>query len=169
MLARRDGRFAVEIDLALADQGVDVSIKGMTVEGLQQTEACLDFARDNNLARLSLDQGYGPESLWEPDAVTISLSGVPVPLPPGAFLQATLDGNRRWWARRWNGSRACRRWRICSPALALLLCSGQGRVKGSGRGSRSGGLFGVQIGGGAFGVDRPSFAPRSVPQSVDAR
>lgn len=94
MLARRDGRFAVEIDLALADQGVDVSIKGMTVEGLQQTEACLDFARDNNLARLSLDQGYGPESLWEPDAVTISLSGVPVPLPPGAFLQATLDGEQ---------------------------------------------------------------------------
>jgi len=66
----------------------------MTVEGLQQTEACLDFARDNNLARLSLDQGYGPESLWEPDAVTISLSGVPVPLPPGAFLQATLDGEQ---------------------------------------------------------------------------
>lgn len=94
MLARRDGRFAVEIDLTLAEQGVDVAIKGMTIEGLQQTEACLDFARDNNLARLSLDQGYGPESLWEPDGVTVNLSGVSVPLPPGAFLQATLDGEQ---------------------------------------------------------------------------
>ena len=92
LLARRDGRVAVDIDLTVADQGVDVAIRGLTVEGLAQTEATLDFARDNGLARLSLDQGYGPESLWEPDAVTVSLSGVPVPLPPGAFLQATADG-----------------------------------------------------------------------------
>jgi len=73
---------------------VDVALKGLTVEGLQQTEAMLDFARDNGLARLSLDQGYGPESLWEPDGVTVNLSGVEVPLPPGAFLQATLDGEQ---------------------------------------------------------------------------
>lgn len=94
LLARRDGKIAVEIDLTLAEQGVDVAIKGMTVEGLKQTEAMLDFARGNGLARLSLDQGYGPESLWEPDGVTINLSGVSVPLPPGAFLQATLDGEQ---------------------------------------------------------------------------
>ncbi|RVU04436.1 class I SAM-dependent RNA methyltransferase [Novosphingobium umbonatum] len=94
MLSRRDGRLAVEIDLTLAEQGVDVSIKGLTVEGLQQTEAMLDFARDNKLARLSLDQGFGPESLWEPDGVSVNLSGVSVPLPPGAFLQATLDGEQ---------------------------------------------------------------------------
>jgi 23S rRNA (uracil1939-C5)-methyltransferase len=94
MLSRRDGRLAVEIDLTLAEQGVDVSIKGLSVEGLQQTEAMLDFARDNKLARLSLDQGFGPESLWEPDGVSVNLSGVSVPLPPGAFLQATLDGEQ---------------------------------------------------------------------------
>jgi len=92
LLARRDGRLSVEIDLTLAEQGVDVSLKGLTVEGLAQTEACLDFAREHGLARLSLDQGYGPESLWEPDAVSVKLSGVSVPLPPGAFLQATADG-----------------------------------------------------------------------------
>jgi 23S rRNA (uracil1939-C5)-methyltransferase len=92
LLARRDGRLAVDIDLTLADQGVDVAIRGLTVEGLAQTEAILDFARDQGLARLSLDQGYGPESLWEPDGVTVTLSGVAVPLPPGAFLQATADG-----------------------------------------------------------------------------
>ena len=92
LLAARDGRLAVDIDLALAEQGVDASIKGLSVEGLKQTEAMLDFARDNGLARLALDQGYGPEAMWEPDAVTVSLGGVSVPLPPGAFLQATADG-----------------------------------------------------------------------------
>lgn len=94
MLGRRQGKLAVEVDLTLSEQGVDLSIKGYKVEGLAETEAALDFARDNGLARLSLDQGYGPESLWEPEPVTVSLSGVAVPLPPGGFLQATLDGEQ---------------------------------------------------------------------------
>jgi len=94
LLARRDGRVSVEIDLTVVEQGVDVSIKGLTVEGLAQTEVMLDFARDHGVARLSLDQGYGPESLWEPDSVSVSMSGVSVPLPPGAFMQATLDGEQ---------------------------------------------------------------------------
>ena len=92
LLAARDGRVAVDIDLALAEQGVDASIRGLSVEGLQQTEAMLDFARDNGLARLALDQGYGPEALWEPEPVTVLLGGISVPLPPGAFLQASADG-----------------------------------------------------------------------------
>ena len=92
LLAKRDGRLTADIDLTLAHEGVDVAIRGLSVEGLAQTEAMLDFARDNGLARLSLDQGYGPESLWEPQPVTVALAGVHVALPPGAFLQATLDG-----------------------------------------------------------------------------
>ncbi|GGC23608.1 putative RNA methyltransferase [Novosphingobium marinum] len=92
MLARLDGRLAVDVDLALTEQGVDVGLKGLTVEGLAATEAMLDFARDNGLARLVLDQGYGPEAMWEPNPVTVSLAGTSVPYPPGAFLQATADG-----------------------------------------------------------------------------
>ncbi|RDC60089.1 23S rRNA (uracil(1939)-C(5))-methyltransferase [Alteripontixanthobacter maritimus] len=94
MLSARGGKYAADIDLTLADGGVDCAIRNLQVEGLEQTEAMLDFARDNGLARLSLDQGYGPETSWEPEPVTITLSGVPVPLPPGAFLQATRDGER---------------------------------------------------------------------------
>ncbi len=52
----------------------------------------LDFARDHGLARIVLDQGYGNEAVWEPVPVTVRLGGVSVPLPPGAFLQATADG-----------------------------------------------------------------------------
>ncbi len=90
--AKAKSRIAVDIEMALAEQGLDLSLKGLTVEGLAATEAMLDFARDNALARLTLDQGYGPETLWEPEPATVLLSGVSVPLPPGAFLQATLDG-----------------------------------------------------------------------------
>lgn len=88
-------KLAVDVELALADQGVSVGLKGLVAEGLAKTEALLDFARDNGLARLTLDSGYGAEGVWEPEPVTITLGGTPVSLPPGAFLQATGDGEAR--------------------------------------------------------------------------
>lgn len=92
LVARWGGKAPVDIALTLADAGVDCSIKGLAIEGLGPTEALLDFAREHGLSRLSLDQGYGPDMLWEPEPVTITLAGVPVAMPPGAFLQATADG-----------------------------------------------------------------------------
>lgn len=85
-------KLAVDIELAVADQGVSVGLKGLHAEGLAKTEALLDFARDNALARLTMDSGYGAEGVWEPEPVTVTLGGTPVSLPPGAFLQATADG-----------------------------------------------------------------------------
>jgi len=85
----------VGIDLTLADQGVDVNLTHFPLEGLAPTEAALDFAREQGLARLSVDQGYGPETLWEPEPATVTLSGVAVGLPAGAFLQATRDAEAR--------------------------------------------------------------------------
>lgn len=97
-LSRRRDKYSAQIDLTLADQGVDCAIRNIKVEGLDQIESLLDFCRDNHLARLTLDQGFGPESFWEPEPVTITLgrsgAGVPVPLPSGAFLQATHDGEQ---------------------------------------------------------------------------
>lgn len=85
----------VGIDLTLADQGVEANLSNFPLEGLGPTEAALDFARDQGLARLTIDQGYGPETQWEPEPVTVTLGGVPVGLPPGAFLQATHDAEER--------------------------------------------------------------------------
>ncbi len=85
----------VGIDLTLADQGVEANLTHFPLEGLGPTEAALDFAREHALARLTIDQGYGPETLWEPEPVTVTLAGVPVSLPPGAFLQATQDAESR--------------------------------------------------------------------------
>jgi 23S rRNA (uracil1939-C5)-methyltransferase len=96
-------RLAADIELAMTEQGVDLGIKGLSVEGLAANEAIRDFAKEHGLARLTLDQGYGPEALWEPEPVTVSLAGVSVPFPPGAFLQATIDGEQALTgaAREW--------------------------------------------------------------------
>lgn len=93
-LSKRKGKYAAEIDLALTDQGVDCAIGNLKIEGLEQIEDSLDFCRDNRLARLTLDQGFGPETFYEPEPVTITLGGYPVPFPSGSFLQATQDGEQ---------------------------------------------------------------------------
>jgi 23S rRNA (uracil1939-C5)-methyltransferase len=82
----------VQVKLALIDQGVDLLIENLTIEGLEAHEALSAFASENRLARLSLDDGFGPTTLWEPEPVTITLGGAPVAYPPYAFLQATRDG-----------------------------------------------------------------------------
>jgi 23S rRNA (uracil1939-C5)-methyltransferase len=80
------------VAMTLADQGVDLLLEGVAADTLEAAEAMTAFARDNALARLALDDGDGPQTLWEPEPVTVTLSGVPVALPHGAFLQATAEG-----------------------------------------------------------------------------
>lgn len=96
------------VRLTLADQGPDVLLEGVGAESLEATEALAAFADRHRLARLSLDDGTGPQTRWEPEPVTVGLgghpvatgrapafaaaTGVPVPLPHGAFLQATEEG-----------------------------------------------------------------------------
>jgi len=85
-------RKAGGVQMTRVDQGVDLALTGVEVEGLAATEALTDFAARHALARLTIDDGYGPSTRWEPEAATITLGDVPVPLPPAAFLQATADG-----------------------------------------------------------------------------
>ncbi|WP_126174973.1 class I SAM-dependent RNA methyltransferase [Tsuneonella rigui] len=105
MLASQRGRWGVDIDLTLADQGVDCGLRNFSMDGLAATEAALAFANDNGLARLTVDMGYGSEAVFEPEPVTITLGGTPVPLPVGSFLQATADGEQALVAaaREWLG------------------------------------------------------------------
>ncbi|HEX8261603.1 MAG TPA: class I SAM-dependent RNA methyltransferase, partial [Allosphingosinicella sp.] len=80
------------VRLTLADQGVDLLLEKVEADGLAAAEAVGAFAADHRLARLALDDGYGAQTRWEPVPVTITLGGVPVPLPHNAFLQATAEG-----------------------------------------------------------------------------
>ncbi len=82
----------VQIKLALVDQGIDVLIENWIANDLDAHEAISTFAAAHNIARLSLDEGYGPVTFWEPQPVTVTLGGVPVAYTPYGFLQATDDG-----------------------------------------------------------------------------
>jgi 23S rRNA (uracil1939-C5)-methyltransferase len=88
--------------------------QGPCARRLAQTEALLDFCRDRSLARLTLDQGFGAETFWEPDPVTVTLAGVPVDYPSGGFLQATGDGEAAL-------ATAVREWLTGSKAVADLF------------------------------------------------
>lgn len=103
LIAKHGGKGAVDVGLSLCDQGVDVALGHMPLEGLAATEALLDYARERGLARLSINQGYGAETVWEPVPATVTLSGIAVPVPVGAFLQATHDAEARMVAdvRAW--------------------------------------------------------------------
>lgn len=114
LLATQKGRWAVDIELTLADQGVDCSLVNFAMDGLEATEAALAFAKGNRLARLTVDLGYGREAIWEPEPVTVTIASVPVPLPPGAFLQATADGEAELVA-------AAREWLEGSTLVADLF------------------------------------------------
>jgi 23S rRNA (uracil1939-C5)-methyltransferase len=80
------------VRMTLADQGVDLTLDRVEADGLAAAEALSEFAQANRVARLSIDDGYGAQTRWEPEPVTITLGGVPVPLPENAFLQATAEG-----------------------------------------------------------------------------
>lgn len=82
----------VQIKLAIVDQGVDVLIENWIANDLDTHELLSEFAQTHGLARLSLDEGYGPVPFWEPEPVTITLGGVAVGYQPYGFLQATVDG-----------------------------------------------------------------------------
>jgi 23S rRNA (uracil1939-C5)-methyltransferase len=85
---RRSG----EVQLTLIDQGVDVLLKGVAAEGLAKIEQLAAFAGAHRLARLSVDQGLGGETLYEPEPATVTLCGTRVSFPAGGFRQATEDG-----------------------------------------------------------------------------
>ena len=85
-------RKSANVHLTWTDQGADVAIDGVAVEGLAAHEALTDFAQRHRLARLAIDEGYGSEPRWEPEPVTSTIDGLAIGLPIKAFLQATADG-----------------------------------------------------------------------------
>ena len=81
-----------DVHLALVDQGADVLVTGLAAQSLHAAEAITRFCERHGIARFAVDDGLGPETRWEPDAVTVTFGGVAVPFPHAAFLQATPEG-----------------------------------------------------------------------------
>ena len=84
----------MNIEMTLVDQGIDLLISNYEPEGLEQREALSEFAKAHGLARLSVDGGYGPETQWEPEPVTVTLGGTAVAFPHSGFLQPTREGQQ---------------------------------------------------------------------------
>lgn len=85
--SRVDKQRQVQVKMACVDQGIDMLIENWTAEDLHNHEALSEFAVQHGLARLSLDEGYGPTAFYEPEPVTMTLGGVPVAYPPYGFCK----------------------------------------------------------------------------------
>jgi len=85
-------RRPVKVKLQMLDQGVELLLEGVKAEGLDAAMALQDFAGAHRLARFVIDQGDGPETLWQPDPPTVRFGGIAVEVPVFAFLQPTVVG-----------------------------------------------------------------------------
>jgi 23S rRNA (uracil1939-C5)-methyltransferase len=85
-------RRPLRVAMQRLDQGVELVIEGMADDDLASAMALQDFAADHRLARMVVDRGAGPETVWEPEPATIHFGGLAVVPPPHAFLQATAMG-----------------------------------------------------------------------------
>jgi 23S rRNA (uracil1939-C5)-methyltransferase len=85
-------RSVVGLTMTLTDNGPDLLLSNLSAERLAAVEALTDFAIAQGLARLSVEGPLGVETVVAPANPAVTLGGVAVTLPPGAFLQATADG-----------------------------------------------------------------------------
>ncbi len=85
-------RRPVKVKLQMLDQGVEVVLEGVKAEGLDAAMALQDFAGGQALARLAVDQGFGLETLSQPEPPTVVFGDVTVEVPAFAFLQPTAMG-----------------------------------------------------------------------------
>jgi 23S rRNA (uracil1939-C5)-methyltransferase len=118
LLAQLGLRRRADVHLTLADQGADILVTRLAAEGLKAADMIVDFCQRHRVARFAVDDGLGPETRWEPEPVTITLGGLPVPLPHASFLQATREGEAALVAAVLEG--------VGTPATTADLFSGLG-------------------------------------------
>jgi 23S rRNA (uracil1939-C5)-methyltransferase len=87
----RDGQGA-GVAMTLTDTGVDLLLANVSADGLAAIEALTDFARAQDLARLSVEGPGGIDTLVERRPPVLAMGGVDVALPVAPFLQATREG-----------------------------------------------------------------------------
>ncbi len=85
-------RSAIGITMTRTDSGVDLLLANLQADSLPLIEGLTSFARAHGLARLCVEGPMGVETLVAAADPAVRLGGVPVTLPPAAFLQATADG-----------------------------------------------------------------------------
>lgn len=90
----KDGERA-RVSVTGCDNGADILIEAGKAPGLQQREALAAFVQSTDAVRLGWkEEGLSPEPIAQKVAPLIYLSGVPVELPQGTFLQASVEGEQ---------------------------------------------------------------------------
>jgi 23S rRNA (uracil1939-C5)-methyltransferase len=85
---------SAEARLTATDSGADLLLVTAIEMGLGARERVASFATRHDVARVARahPKHGGAEALLERRPVRMMMGGAPVPLPPGAFLQATAEG-----------------------------------------------------------------------------
>lgn len=83
-----------DVAVTLADNGADVMISANHAAGPDTSMALAMFAEREDLARVSWNGAEGVEPVAMRRAPILVLSGHPVEIPPGVFLQASLEAER---------------------------------------------------------------------------
>jgi 23S rRNA (uracil1939-C5)-methyltransferase len=78
-----------EVSLTRTDSGVDLLIEAAEPPGLGALEALARFAVESDVARVVWRSPVGEIVVVERRPVRVLMSGIAVPFPPGAFLQAS--------------------------------------------------------------------------------
>ncbi len=81
----------LHLTLTATDTGVDLLIAGERRPNMRGLQSLAIFAEAQDLARITWDSKEGPEAVAVRRPPTVQLGRAGVPLPPGAFLQATVD------------------------------------------------------------------------------
>lgn len=80
------------VTMTLTDGGIDLLLSNIDARPFAAIERLTDFAVAHRLARLAVETSAGIDIVAQADEPFIRFDGVPVGLPPAAFLQATPDG-----------------------------------------------------------------------------
>ncbi len=117
---------SAEATLTRADSGVDLLLAMQERPGLAALETLAEFAETRDLARIVWRSPAEEILVAERRPVRVVLSGVAVPFPPGAFLQAS-EAAEHMQARRRRRAPGHSRRRPCSPRRCCGGRSGSGR------------------------------------------
>ncbi|MBC7522119.1 MAG: class I SAM-dependent RNA methyltransferase [Sandarakinorhabdus sp.] len=80
------------VTLTASDSGIDVLLANVSAVRIDAIERLTDFAAVHDLARLSVEDAHGVETVALARMPVLAMGGAMVALPPAPFLQATREG-----------------------------------------------------------------------------
>lgn len=89
-------RQKIELALTITEGGIDLGLRGLQAHELtlDARETIATFAKENDLARISLFSGDDWEPLLVRTSPTVSFGAYRVAVSPGAFLQASREADK---------------------------------------------------------------------------